>query len=497
MGEALHSGHRGWSISSDWRRARTATVAGLAIAVVASTAHADDTPGTPASESTEAGAPELPKVDRWVELEPPPGESEPPLGEAEERTVRKRSPPTFHRGRRHPSLLDERQLSERRPNRWIEWNYMTGDWGGARPWLAKRGVLFELIYTAEFFSRVKGGDPSERSTSGLGNLDLTLTLNTERLGWWKGGTFFFYFQNLVGNGNQINAAVGGAVVELSTLNAESFTQLSAYYFEQVLFDGVWRLKLGKQDANSEFQVSEITAEFINAAFSPTPNVPWPTFPDPGLALVTQITPANWLRILAGIYGAELDGKSFQDGGLFSGKVIAPIEVSFLPTFLGRYAGTYRLGAWYSTLDTPEIVPSNAPEPGVVDDNYGFYLVFDQPVFLEPSAKDSAGPGLEIFVEYSWAPGDRNRIVNFVGAGALYTGAIPTRDYDEIGFAFTFVTLSDRLEPDGLTNQTAFEWFYKAFLTPWFVLQPDVQWLLNVGGNGPRAVAVGARAAVSF
>ena len=58
--------------------------------------------------------------------------------------------------------------------------------------------------------------------------------------------------------------------------------------------------------------------------------------------------------------------------------------------------------------------------------------------------------------------------------------------------------SKNLKPDGLArNQTNFELFYKANITPWLYVQPDVQWLQNVGGADIDAVVVGARVAITF
>ncbi|MEM7138402.1 MAG: carbohydrate porin [Myxococcota bacterium] len=494
-----------------FRRARLIGVIALTACVAAPASGVlgqdDPSPGAGAapdtSTATEAAptpAP-TPQTDEWTETNPPPdgppdagssagsSAADAPIDPHSQRMVRRQSRPTPHNRRVHPVLLEERSAADELPLPWSQWQHMTGDWGGARSFLADHGVLFELVYTGEFFSAANGGDSSmPPRLSGLGNVDVTLTLDTKGLGWWDGGTFFVYFENLHGNGNNVNNAAGGVLNTISSLEAPAFTQLSAYYFQQVLFDGVWRLKAGKHDANSEFVASDITGEFINSTISSPVNILYPTFPDPGLGFMTEVDPTSWMAILAGVYGAELDGESFRDQGLFSGNLLVMAEIDLTAAFFDRYAGTYRFGGWYSTLETPAVTGTDT-----FDNNYGWYLLFDQPLYLEKSASDSSGQGLNSYFEFSWTPNDRNQVATVLTAGVMYTGAIPKRDADELAFAFI---VSDIAGP-GFGNETILEWFYKFFPTPWLAIQPDVQYVLNAGGNGPNAVVMGMRGALTF
>lgn len=443
-----------------------------------------------------------------MEAQPVESQQKPGTEESNERTLSAGTPrdqqvigqssplPWFRK--KHPVLDDKPVAVNSHPTTWSQWQHMSGQWGGVRPRLARQGVLFELVYTGEVMSRVRGGDSSQGATSGLGNMDLTLTLDTGKLSWWEGGTFFVYLENLVGDGNKINDAAGEPLAPISTLDAADFTQLSAYYYEQSLCDNKCRLKFGKHDANSEFATSDITGEFINGGISPPPNIPVPTFPDPALGLLGEINPVSWLSLRTAVYGAALDGQSLGDSGLFSGDLIAVFEMGVTAASLQRYAGTYRFATWFTTLETPEIVPSTNNNPKEFGDNYGLYMLIDQPIYLEPSAADSSGEGLTAFFEYSWAPESRNQINQYFSTGAMYTGAIPARNSDEIGLAVTYMSVSDKLKSDGLTkNQTNFELFYKVNLTPWLYVQPDVQWLRNVGGDDTDAVVVGARVGITF
>src|ERR1044071_8278909 len=81
-------------------------------------------------------------------------------------------------------------------------DHATGSWGGKRDALEEHGVTIDAIYYAEAFDDV-GAD-----ATALGHIDLALTLDTEKLGLWPGGTFYVLGQN--GHGDGINTVVGSA-----------------------------------------------------------------------------------------------------------------------------------------------------------------------------------------------------------------------------------------------------------------------------------------------
>ena len=84
---------------------------------------------------------------------------------------------------------------------------LTGDWGGWRDELAKQGIVFDvdLLLTPQI--NMSGG----RNTGSKfwGNLDYTVNLDTQKLGWWPGG--FFKFQGDTGLGSNIFHDTGAAI----------------------------------------------------------------------------------------------------------------------------------------------------------------------------------------------------------------------------------------------------------------------------------------------
>ena len=65
------------------------------------------------------------------------------------------------------------------------------------------------------------------------------------------------------------------------------------------------------------------------------------------------------------------------------------------------------------------------------------------------------------------------------------------------FAALNAQLSPRLNSVGRTHEAVLEWFYKVPLTQWFSLQPDIQYIINPGGDGRDALAIGLRTVIAF
>ncbi len=379
----------------------------------------------------------------------------------------------------------------------VRWKRITGNWDDRRSWLEERGVVAELLYTGEAFSCLHGGLNTSQAVEYRGNLDFTLTLDTEKLALWRGGTFFLYGQN--GHGRGITEEHVGDIQVLSNIDAEDFTQVSEYWYEQVLLDGRLRFILGKQDCNAEFCALDYGADFINSSFGPMPTIPMPTFPDPALGAAVFAEAGKSLSVAAAIYDGAGQGGTSGFNTAFDGEggAFSILELAWKPRLKsdGALRGNYRAGLWYHSDELEEIGAES--DPPSLCGNHGFYVALEQRLFKSADdAEDERGIGA--FVEFGWAPDDRNEIARYAGAGILLAGMIADRDADKIGLGVAHARLSDRLtDIKGTTYETAIEVFYKAQLTQWMVLQPDIQLILNPAGKGRDAVAAGIRCEVIF
>jgi len=374
---------------------------------------------------------------------------------------------------------------------------LTGDWSGKRQWLMDHGIDLESSYTFEIFSNVAGGVTTKDATKPLGDLNLILTLDSEKIGLWRGGSLLVHGENLAGDSTGINAEVGYPFNPVSGLNAPSFTQLSEFYMTQALIGDRLTLKVGKQYAATDFIASGITNLFINDGLNPPANIPMSNFPDATLGFAALLNPLDYFSIHGGVYSSEFMGKGLGTSSLFQGEAFWIIQPAINYSF-GNYKGVYRFGTWLNHQNTPAVSQNNedgaagTQNPRVFSKNYGFYVLFDQQIYkVNPGEQD--GAGLSAYFELSWAPDDRNVVDLSIAGGLVYTGLIPGREQDHTGFS----VISSRPTAAGLTNETVFEMFYQANVTPWLVVQPDVQYFMNPGGDGRNALAIGLRNTITF
>ena len=162
------------------------------------------------------------------------------------------------------------------------------EWTPLRSHLAARGITLETVNTTDIGSDVH----SEGSTKALviGDIDLLLTLNTEQLIGWKGGTMFLYGLGLYGG----NIAEGRDAQGVSNISGNNTWKLFEAWYQHNLFQERVSVLAGLYDVTSEFDVISSASElFVNSSFGTNPtfslsgkNGP-STFPNAALGLRAQ------------------------------------------------------------------------------------------------------------------------------------------------------------------------------------------------------------------
>jgi porin len=115
-------------------------------------------------------------------------------------------------------------------------------------------------------------------------------------------------------------------------------------------------------------------------------------------------------------------------------------------------------------------------------------------------------GLDLLFEFVGEPGDRNPLQYEFTFGARYTGLIPGRDKDKVGFGLiysdngiAFSQASQNSGGPGLGGETTLELDYQYNPAPWLSIQPDLQEIIDPGGNSSRSdiLVLGLRTIVRF
>jgi porin len=152
---------------------------------------------------------------------------------------------------------------------------------------------------------------------------------------------------------------------------------------------------------------------------------------------------------------------------------------------------YGLGAWAYSADF-ELVEPTADE-GRASGNKGFYGFADVPV-----ASWENGMKLNAFLRYGVADDRFNTIKEYMGAGTVLTGLVPSRPGDQLGLAIASGHIGSpwrRAAGDFVEgHETAIELTYSAQLTDWLRVQPDIQYIINPGADRSleNALVIGIR-----
>lgn len=426
--------------------------------------------------------------------------------------------------------------------RFAEQDYLLGTWGGLRTDLSKRGVDFEFFYVGSFAMNLHGG--LDQGSAYQGGLLMALTLDSEKLVGYDGGTFNVSSIWLNGEKPFSDRYVG----DLNKVNLVDFPnsfRLWELWYEQKFFEDKVSLKFGQMSIDRDFIVPEYynglqSINFLNQTFFyPTMafNVyDQPFFPvgrhalastpygAPGVRL--RLDPCEHGYFQVGAYDGNPDFSDSgtrpslrsEEGALIYGelgwKINQTKEAEGPP-------GNLKLGAYYHTDDFYDMyegtfnafdnfiasqgIPLPPISPGVArtrEGNYGLYLLADQTLWREIGKEDPAMQGLVGFFRVATAPEDRNLASFGIDGGFVYKGLIPSRDWDTIGLAGSYMEISDDLRraqrdintslasnfglPPAFTKladyEAVVEASYKAQLTAWWTLQSSVQRVIHPGGR---------------
>lgn len=323
-------------------------------------------------------------------------------------------------------------------------------------------------------AHVQGGvDPG---ASGLANFDLLVDVDTQKAGWWRGGKLHFYLLADAGSGPSPSERAGDLQVARN-IEAPDDWKLYEGYLEQRLSERT-SLIFGLHDMNSVFDDVATSALFHHSSFGIQPDISQTgpsIFPVTALGaiLISDLDP-EWL-LETGIYdGVPGDAnhprgtqiKLDPEDGLY-----AIGQLTWRPG--GGIAGKgadWAVAGWYHTAEF------QAPDGRALDSNWGFVSTYESHLW-----QPAAGGDLSVFAQVGWARADRNAIARYLGAGLVWTGALPGRPDDRIGLGAGRASLAEtqRASNPGLPDsETILELLYAVQLAETLSLEPSLQWIWN-------------------
>jgi len=298
------------------------------------------------------------------------------------------------------------------------------------------------------------------------------------------------------HGDDITGRLVGDLQGVNNLEAQDGWKLYESWVEFGFGDGASTLRTGVLDINAEFDVPETSALFLNSSFGIGPDLSqtgvrgpgcWPNT-GLGMRLAGEWRGGLAWRVAAYDATPGTDDDDFTsvhvsrgDGALIAG------ELEYRSERIHKLA----FGAWqYSASFEPLLAVPSTPQEH--RGNRGFYAMIDA----------SLGSVGRVDFDGALRAGTASDKFNAVD---LYTGAVITathlwesRPGDALGLGVARVRLGDSYRAlrnsegqPATAAETTFELVYRAELTPWLSLLPNVQFVDSPGadpGTGDSWVA---------
>ncbi|AHI25237.1 porin B carbohydrate-selective OprB [Komagataeibacter xylinus E25] len=376
---------------------------------------------------------------------------------------------------------------------------LLGNIWGARPWLYKHGITFDIQEVDEVWGNGTGGSASGNDGAGGsgtgpaydGVTMPTLTIDTEKLFGLKGG--LFNVSALQTRGRSISQDHLANFNPISGFEADRSTRLFELWYQQSFLKGKLDVKIGQQDLDTEFLISDYASLYLNANFgwpmAPSVNLygGGPSWPLSSPAIRIRYRPSEKFTFMFAAADDNPPGNRYnslpiqQATGSISGYNSDPTSQTYggangtnfnmgtgalLMTEL-QYAlnpqpadmssttknpglpGVYKLGGYYDTakfadyrynqrggsLGAATLNASSTQSdltPRWDRGNWMVYGIIDQMIW-RPSLRSARSVG--VFVRATGNGGDRNMISFAIDAGLNLKAPFRGRDNDTIGLGW--------------------------------------------------------------
>ena len=423
---------------------------------------------------------------------------------------------------------------------------LTGDWGGLRDELAKKGIVLDVDMLLTPQGVASGGRDTDAEF--WGNADYTLNVDTGKLGLWPGGFFKIHA------GSSFGESVfgdSGALVPVNTAMLfpepdEPSTGLMHATFTQFLSPsfGLLTGKIFTLDAGAGEFAGDYRTQFLNTGLG----LPMSLAMVPISAYGGGLVALPWDGVVLSALVLDPSGTvknndvtdAFDDGVM----VLGTGQVAITPFGL---RGTQKAGFMWSDKERLSLTqdPGNIArfllterfprlgDPGPVlgrilerffpqllvpvqaanqeDSTWAMFYGFDQYLW-HPGGDPKRGIG--IFFTFGASDGEANPIKYSYSMGVGGKGVVPGRPRDTFGVGWARTEFSDKFLPFlrqqlalGLDREDAVEMYYNASITHWLNASLDLQ-IINPGLNKTldssgqledmnTAVVAGLRAYVRF
>jgi porin len=343
-------------------------------------------------------------------------------------------------------------------------------------------VELSATYTGEAWRNVHGG--LRTGSVYLENLEAAAEVDMERAFGWRGATV--RVSGFWNDDDTLSERLVGDIQAVSGKDATGGTRLYEAWVRQEI--GAGRVKLGVIDLNSDLALNKAALLFVNGAqglgldLAQVGRTGPSVFPNTGLGVLAEIPiDGHWQVKIGAFDGAPGDSRIGGDNGAL---VLA--ELLHESDNETRFA----LGLWSHTAKVDAMVRA-----GERDSSMGGYALVERPLARWGDRR------LDGFARLGLAEPKTEEIAATYSAGLVLSGQLLGFDDEALGVAFTTAQTGrpHRRARAALgapvdKHETAVELTYRAQVTPWLAVQPDVQYVINPGADPAlkNALVVGLR-----
>lgn len=266
------------------------------------------------------------------------------------------------------------------------------------------------------------------------------------------------------------------------------------------------IEAGVIDLNSQFDVHNVAALFVNSSFGVGPSLSHSglngpsIYPNSGLGVVGWLDDTGQsIRVRLGVFdGVPNDPDdpartTFRLSGSEGALVIGEIDKTW-----GSH-GRLAVGGWGYTSRLPRLRDPSRSDHGSV----GGFVTLEDTLLTLPSDRRLDG-----WVRGGLANPAFNIVSSYVGAGLVLHGVFAAGGKDGVGVAVAHADLSRGMDVTsgavtgastaGSGTETTIELTYQRRLRDWIAVQPDLQYVLSPGGRQGvgNAVVLGLRLVLS-
>ncbi|MCX7157326.1 MAG: carbohydrate porin [Rhodocyclales bacterium] len=408
---------------------------------------------------------------------------------------------------------------------------LSGDWGGSRSELWQRGLALEA--GLKFDSLRNHGGIMDGSQT-VSHLELKLRADLEKLLGWSDAVA--YLNTDTDRGAGINARRTGSLMGVSNIEVPvPTTRLFHAWVQKGYLDNRFSVLAGIYPIDSEFFTMDSAATLLHPAYGTPADLALTNAPSIFNNAAFGIR-AKWLSENREWYamGALMDGvpndparpkatairfakgdgafvigeigwMPFETGHLF--EPVDPSKVRPTPELAAheKYGGIskYALGFWRYGNPVADQLDVDADGNPLQRRSQGGYLLAERTLF---SLGAEAGRDLTAFGRYAFGTGHSTAIDRMWNLGVRLRGPLTSRPDDSLAIGWTRSRLAPKWRAvqqaggiDTASAEEAFEITWRAALTHWFALQPNLQHVRHPGGasTARNATLLGARVEITF